>query len=302
MRRARPTRSLQLVGIVAVTLGFVRCSAFGTEAATPSDAADGGVLPAKTSEASVPDGPGSGDDDGDVKPETGAPLAYRDVVLSDNPIAYYRLDEPTESTAHSQINNNDGIYEGTVKRSVAGAIVHDENLAVSFGDTTGNGHVKLDSSFGKFEGKAPYAFEAWIRLDGPTNDYPTVWSKLDAEDLPTMSGQTCYIVKASSNLRCVRAASQVMQEALEVPFAPGVFTHFVVSSDGAVWRVFLNGQLKGSKSISIAVPSTLARFMIGSNAVGGETFLGAMDEVAVYDHDLAEARVLAHYKAGADQP
>ena len=102
---------------------------------------------------------------------------YREVVLADEPLAYWRLEETTGPTAHDETkNHNDAAY------STAG-ITFAERGALAEG---GSG-VRLDGRSGKivvgnlfdFPGLAHFAIEAWIwptRLDA---SYRRVFQTLD---------------------------------------------------------------------------------------------------------------------------
>ena len=64
---------------------------------------------------------------------TSQTAAYRDSVLADSPAAYWRLGEPSGTTAaDASGNNRTGSYVGSPTLGVGGALVGDSNTAVSF--------------------------------------------------------------------------------------------------------------------------------------------------------------------------
>ena len=63
---------------------------------------------------------------------TAIPSAYRDTVLADHPISYWRLDETSGTTATDVQLANTGAYVGSPTLGQPGAIVGDPDTAVSF--------------------------------------------------------------------------------------------------------------------------------------------------------------------------
>src|SRR5258708_88950 len=82
---------------------------------------------------------------------------YMQTILSDMPAVYYRLGEPSGSTAFdSSGNHRDGSYLGGVSLGQPGALVGDPNTSVKFNGSTGivdTNYKQVDLSF---------TFEAWI--------------------------------------------------------------------------------------------------------------------------------------------
>lgn len=69
------------------------------------------------------------------------------------------------------------------------------------------------------------------------------------------------------------------------------FSHVVVTFDGALPRLYVDGVLKkvGTKSADLATSSAIFRW--------GDGWIGALDELAIYDKALDAARVKAHFDA-----
>jgi hypothetical protein len=83
--------------------------------------------------------------------------------------------------------------------------------------------------------------------------------------------------------------------------AAGSWHHVAATYDGATGRLYLNGTEVGSVAGSFAL-RTDVDFFVGARASTNDTFLGGIDEVALYDHALPAARVTAHYQTGANGP
>jgi hypothetical protein len=66
------------------------------------------------------------------------PLSYEDTVLSDSPLAYWRVDESSGTVAHDITGNgNDATYTGGVTLGSSGALLNDSDTAVTLDGTTG---------------------------------------------------------------------------------------------------------------------------------------------------------------------
>jgi len=84
---------------------------------------------------------------------------------------------------------------------------------------------------------------------------------------------------------------------IEVPNGVDVWHHTVFVYDDSVpeMRVYLDGKLVDTQAGAAATGSGTQIFVNGSDQ--GDNFNGYTDELAIYDHVLTEARILAHYNA-----
>jgi Concanavalin A-like lectin/glucanases superfamily/Carboxypeptidase regulatory-like domain len=74
------------------------------------------------------------------------------------------------------------------------------------------------------------------------------------------------------------------------------FTHIVATYDGTTMRIYVNGLQTSSAASSIGtILNTTDPFIIGSNS---GTFVGKMDEVAIYSRAISPTEVRANYEAG----
>ncbi len=83
----------------------------------------------------------------------------------------------------------------------------------------------------------------------------------------------------------------------------GVWKHVVMIHDGTTDKIFIDGVLKGSKSVTGALNSTAKPLGIGYNPIdGGNWFNGSIDEVQIYNKALTDAEVAALYAAQSQAP
>ena len=88
-------------------------------------------------------------------------ISYKNTVLADSPLVYYRLDEASGTTAtDSSGSGHNGTYSATgVTYSVTGAIRGDADKAVTFNGTTGD--VTVPSPINP-TGSA--TLECWVKI------------------------------------------------------------------------------------------------------------------------------------------
>jgi hypothetical protein len=213
-----------------------------------------------------------------------ADCGYAGMVIDDGPLAYWRLAELANSTtASDEYALFDGSYAqpiGSVSSLVANCPA---NGAVSFASSSSQivvGDV-LD-----FAGATSFTVELWIDT---SND------QTPGRLVSKMSALAGWSVQIESNLEITivrRTASEEVDDRDNL--VTGV-NHVVGRYGGADGKlcIFVNGVSTSCDTSSEELADTAASLIIGD---GG--FLGAIDDVAIYDHPLSDARILAHYQAG----
>jgi hypothetical protein len=177
-----------------------------------------------------------------------------------------------------------------VQLGVAGA-TGDGDTAISL-DHAMTGYVDVGDNYDA-PNLAPFSLEAWVKppslVDG---DYHEIVSKWHPP--PVRTGvELLYI---GTEVRFAREVNETMLDTLAVDGLPtGVYTHVVATYDGVAMRLYFNGVLVGVLTSALPLADTSAEFLIGLGGTGG--FTGALDDVAVYDHELPDTRVMAHYLA-----
>ena len=109
--------------------------------------------------------------------EAGAVAGYPGQVLADAPLAYWRFDELTGTTAaDSSGHGNDATYEGGITLGASGAIAGDGDTAATFDGLTG--FVTAGDRFA-FAGQTPFSIEAWVSVQSRST-YAGLVSRNDA--------------------------------------------------------------------------------------------------------------------------
>jgi autotransporter-associated beta strand protein/parallel beta-helix repeat protein len=214
---------------------------------------------------------------------------YANEVLADNPLAYYRLDDPlgSETAADDSGNHQTGAYQGGVTTGVDGALPHDSDTAALFDGSTGLVSVPDSTALRPQH----VSLEAWIYPDpsASSNNYHAIAVKTTSSSWSDGYGLAIYpdgMLHFFVNNYYTNVAA---------PVTSGQWSQVVGSYDGTALRLYVNGILISTLPYSTAINNSTQPLLIG-NAAGNYPWKGALDEVAVYGAALPAARVLDHYQ------
>ena len=223
---------------------------------------------------------------------------YREAVLRDTPLAYWRLGELSGATAvDATPNARHGSYSGTHSKGAAGGLAHDADTAVQY--TAGG-------TYGSWSRPANnFAFEAWVQ--------PTTTHEIDGEGYTTWgtSGQRYAFAADHQGDTAAGAGLSIGTNGISVyehgsGYMPALlvwqgsvpsnaWTHVVVNYVNRTPSLYVNGVWKDTGTQS-SRPNVYAPLAIGTGAYGD--FPGRIDEAAFYGSALPDAAISAHYKAG----
>jgi hypothetical protein len=248
------------------------------EAAVSADVVEGGA-PAEAAPLEAA---------GDAPPDAAeAGADYAATVFADSPLAYWRLDETSGTVCRdSTVNHNDATYQGAVTLGVAGALANDP--AVQFDGNSAQ--ILVGDKFG-FVGTVPMSIEMWAKPDVIDGNFRHLETKMGFDASQPSDGMYFYVVTGAKPLGFERWANGGTDNGLKGYVARGSWWHIVGTFDGTNLRLYVNGMLQSSQ------PSGLALVANGVPLLWGQLFQGALDELAIYDHALSDARIQAHYMA-----
>ena len=209
---------------------------------------------------------------------------YRALVMSDAPVAYWRLGESSGTTAVDETGGNDGTYAGGVSFGAAGALFDDPNTAVDLDGSSGRVSVP---SVPELDLQSQVSIEAWVNPDTLT---ATRWivNKGTVYFLYINWGTTYFGVHAAGGYQFITTTS----------ITAGAWQHVVGTYDGANLVLYRNGLVVAEGPASGTISSTTAALFVGALDSAGSFFDGRLDEVAIYDRGLSAAETLAHYERG----
>lgn len=229
----------------------------------------------------------------------GTQNVYRDTVLADSPVSYWRLGEPSGVFVDSA-GDNDLTAVGTVTRSVESG-VPDPDDAISL--PGGNGHYAADTTpTGLPTGGSARTIEAWVRLS-TKQDYNCI-AEYGTFGSGTSFGVFVTTVNDSSLVYLATGNNDINWTPTAGQFVDGRWHHVVVVlHDSTHASAYLDGvsswdEGNGQRTIN-AVNTAIDTWgiRVGAN-VWGDSFDGALDEVAIYGYALTQTQIERHYRVG----
>jgi hypothetical protein len=219
---------------------------------------------------------------------------YASAVLADAPLAYWRFEDGTSTTARDATGHgNDCEYVGAGKRGVPSASAG-LGSAVDLDGKPGSYLLCGDAPF-DFAGAQAFSLEAWIRPRVADDIYRKVLSKdktTGPRDGYNLSVTQPGVVRVERYVNGVRSCSDVVAVVLDA------WVHVVTSFDGKVLRLDVNGTSARADCTPDALPDTPVSLTLGAQSDASYGFFdGVIDELAVYDHVLSGERIAAHRDA-----
>lgn len=221
-------------------------------------------------------------------------LSYRDTVLADQPIAYFRLGEGSTSTiARDEVTNQTGNIVGAVTREEPGGIAGETDTSMAF---EGNGSVQLPGSTMSFSALAPFSLECWIKPSVVDQNYRRILTNEGADDAGRQGWLLWVVDRTNGGVGLERYVNGKGDGVLSRSVPPSDrWTYVVGTYDGALLSLFVDGVLvdRSGSTRPLVGQST---FAIGAGFSSG--IVGGIDEVAVYGRVLPADRIAAHYARG----
>lgn len=234
-----------------------------------------------------------------------APTGYGSAVLSDKPLAYFRLDETQGTVAHDYVAGLDGTYS-KVKLGQTGSSGLDKDGAAAFSG--------VDSYVGSIPGAAfdfhgsnnlTFSIEAWVSGLANQAEGATIMAKGTGGSGGSANEQFALDISGGVFRFFTRTPDDTLTEATASGGPDSAWHHLVGVYDGPGGNLLLyvDGELSGSASVPAAgVRASTFAVSIGSKRSGvdpeyDQTFDGSIDEVAFYGTALSSERVLAHFGA-----
>jgi hypothetical protein len=245
---------------------------------------------------------------------------YAAIVAADNPVAFWQLNEPSGATnATDSVGTFDGAYNttlGNIVFGIATGVPNDTNFAVDFQDeeTTNigfGGQVDIPYAL-ELNPYGPWSAEAWIRPDGVDGVFRVPFSSVEDTNYESNEdGWNIYQTPSPAywalNIFNGGNASGYTGSDLGHPLVPGQWYHLVITDDGNVIQLYVNG-VAGSASTTVAASAFVPNGLNGDTNVAGEPeVLGqgsdgsynggnaAMADVAFYNYALTPAQIQSHY-------
>jgi hypothetical protein len=217
------------------------------------------------------------------------PSPYREQVLADQPVGYWRLDEASGHVAFDQsTNHNDGVIAKGVTTGYPGAIPTDMDAAMFFDGISAEVSVPSSASLEIAGGSV--TLEAWVKYIGLQGTQVTIIGK------GTAGVQTEYGLVLVDG---VPGYQSVVERYLASSgsLVPGVWTHVAVTvAANEVGTFYVNGVGAGTFPASNGHVVTRAHqpVTIANEAGIPSRFVGGIDDAAIYAYALTAQQISRH--------
>lgn len=214
-------------------------------------------------------------------------MGYREVVLADAPVAYWRLDEPSGGTvADSSGSGKTGTLIGGVTLGQTGALL-ETNTAALFNGTTGQISTTADAATVP---PAAWTMEAWFKGANIVRDQYIVARHNTRPSLLVFSSGVAGVDVFDGTTHVQLAGANVANSA---------WHHLVATYDGTSLRLYVDGALSAGPTVSAVYQNTTPTdvWRIGGRSDFSSPAQCTIDEVALYTSALSLAKIQAHYAA-----
>ncbi len=239
---------------------------------------------------------------------------YPSLILSNNPVAYYRLEETSGGTAaDSSPHGLDAqyIFNSTLAFPALGLQGIDTH-SVGFNGGADFGFIDVPynpllAPTTNGTNAAPFSAECWAN----PNAHPGNGNFEVPFGMIGTFGTGIYLngagwnfyqegTGANSSLWVLDMRPVVFSSA-PVPINPGTWYHLAVTFDGVNATFYVNGAAQFTTGASGFLPDVASDGQIGAGQNSGQlAFSGDIDEVAFYTNALSAADILAHYQVGTN--
>ena len=227
---------------------------------------------------------------------------YRDVIMADNPIMYWRLGEHTGSLAYDEsIMHRDAIYVGNPALGLPGAILEDGNTAAGF-----NGHNQYVVWNPTVRVSGTFTVEAWVKerkLYSLQTFFNTCSTPANYSFDLKFELFTLNYVHKQAHFDIGDGSRWLATSRLPFDLKATVWYHVaaVVTPTGASY--YVDGVEIGSASYT-GTPllcDFAHKVEIGANTASGwiiNQVQSVIDEVAIYDYALSADQIAVHHLMG----
>ncbi len=243
--------------------------------------------------------------------------AHRDVILVDDPVAYFPLEELLGETTAKDASpggfDGEFVYDASNAGPVPGVPGIGTN-AVSFLGGTEPGFIRipfrpeLNPVAADGVSGGPFSAECWAQPlshagSGTYRVALAMFGPFGSGIYGNASGWNFYqhSPDGSGSYWILNMRPPVFLQAVSVPIVLLEWHHLAVTFDGTTVTFYINGEARGTSAAPGYLANNVADGQIGAGQNTGQApFEGSVDEVAFYGHVLTAGQILAHYQSGTN--
>jgi len=212
---------------------------------------------------------------------------YAQQVAADGASAYWPLNETSGTTAVDQIAGLNGTMAGGVTLGVPGPLI------------TGGTAMRFNGVDGKITCGSlniPIAFsvEGWIRTSQGTTQQPIFSNRTGTANLVVATSLTAGKFGTYFNTGGPISGT--------VTVTTGTWRHVVVTHDGTNWKLYVDGALDASGTLSRPAGSANTVAVGYDPGAAGQFWNGDLANIAVYPSVLTPSQIVNHYTVALTSP
>jgi hypothetical protein len=214
--------------------------------------------------------------------------SFEEKVVTNAPVAYWRLGETSGTVAYDYVGGNDGTYYN-VAQGQPGATLGDPNGSAGFDGASSY----VGTGRGLLNNRAQFTVMGWLKrgaIHSTRGGYFGQNNLLEFGDANTGTSVEAWIDVTAGNI------------IVPWPWPDDQWGFIVLTGDGTANRLYIDGQLAGTRNSSVSSYGTNQfNFNIGGGGIFNDTgdwFNGYIDEVALYAKPLSDATIADLYSSG----
>jgi hypothetical protein len=230
--------------------------------------------------------------------------SYPATVLADNPIAYYRMEDPTNATSVID-SSSSGAYTAYITFDDSATWpqlgqpgVGSNSVSFHLAGQVQKPYISVPYT-PDLNPTGPFTLEAWVRPTsvGGTDDWRSPVGCFSGWGVSPYAGWFFYQSPGSgASWIWVEQGGGIWVGA--VPIRKNQWDHLVASFDGTIVTFYVNGVNSGSANAAGSAVNAVNPFCVGQRGDNAMFFDGNVDEVALYTNALSEAQIQLHYAVG----
>ncbi len=227
---------------------------------------------------------------------TGGGGSYADGVNALSPVAYWQVDETSGGVATDSAGANDATIHSNVTLGTSG-INGNSGAFDLHGNNSSNNNGFIEVAHSGDFALAQGTVQLWINADSTSGTQYLV----EKSDVGEREELKVYLNAGKIVFELTNNYSTHVLDTNTTTITAGTWHHVAVTFGDGQMRIYLDGQLAGSRSSSHDLSSNTEDLWIGARTDGGwneDHFQGQIDEVAFHDQALDQTEIDGLYSGG----